>query len=174
MRKTPLEEKIENFAAPVISDLGFDLVGVSITGEARSLTVQIMAENPKTRNLGVEDCTAISRALSAVMEVEDPINGAYRLEISSPGIDRMLTRPDDFQTYLGLDMKIELDKPDENGQKRFRGIVREKQGSVITVETDKGDVELSIDQIAKAKLVMSDALIKAMAPKQPVTEQPST
>ena len=123
MRYTPLEEKIAKLAAPVIEDLGFSLHMVKITGEGNAQNVQVMAEDLETKNLGVDDAAKISRALSAVFDVEDPINGAYRLEVSSPGIDRALVKESDFENFKGFEAKIETLTPNENGQKRWRGII---------------------------------------------------
>lgn len=158
---TPLERKIAALAQPVIEDLGFALVAVRMTGENRACTVQIMAENPATQRLGLEDCTKISKALSAVMDVEDPVQGHYRLEISSPGIDRPLVRPEDFARYAGFEVKIELDVPLE-GQKRFRGMLGGIENGLIALDVEgKGKVELPFESVHKAKLVLTDDLIKA-------------
>lgn len=164
MQRTPLEEKLEIIARPIAEDLGLDLLCISVTG-SDSITVQVLAEDPKTRNLGLQECTKLSRALSAIFDVEDPITGAYRLEVSSPGIDRPLLRFQDFDTYKGLDTKIEMRIPTgENGQKRFRGIIEDtKEDNVVCLQTDQGLVELDFQDIKKAKLVMSDDLIKKMS-----------
>ncbi|MCC6598033.1 MAG: ribosome maturation factor RimP, partial [Alphaproteobacteria bacterium] len=136
MKATPLEQRIARIAAPVIEDLGFSLVQVKIRSEGGVQSVQIMAENPATKRLGIDDCTKISKALSAVLDVEDPINGRYMLEMSSPGIDRPLTRIEDFETYSGFEAKLETDVPAENGQKRYRGFLRGIEGESILLSTD--------------------------------------
>ncbi len=163
MKYTPLEEKIVNMAKPVIEDLGFALHCVKITGKAGALIVQIMAEDPATHNLLVDDAAKISRAISAVMDVEDPINGEYRLEISSPGIDRMLITQEDFENYKGFEAKLELLTPDKNGQKRFRGRVNGIKDNNVLVITDTGEVKLPYASLSQAKLVLTDELIKATA-----------
>ncbi len=164
MKQTPLEHKITEIARPVIEDLGYDLVCVKIIGEGGSQNIQVMAENPKTKRLGIDDCTKISKALSAIMDVEDPINGAYRLEISSPGIDRPLVRLEDFNTYKNLEVKIETSVPAENGQKRFRGTLKGIQNEdQIALATDQGDITIPFASLSKAKLVLTDELIKATA-----------
>lgn len=163
MRYSPLENKIADLAKPVIEDLGFSLHRVKITGDGGAQAVQIMAEDKATKNLGVDDAAKISRALSAVFDVEDPINGAYRLEISSPGIDRMLIEPEDYENYKSFDVKIETITPNENGQKRFRGILEGIKDNKVLVTTDQGEVEIPHGTIAKAKLVLTDELIKATA-----------
>lgn len=163
MRYTPLEEKIARLAAPVIEDLGFSLHLIKISGEISASLVQVMAEDPTTKNLGVDDAAKISRALSAVFDVEDPISGAYRLEVSSPGIDRALTKESDFESYKGFEAKIETYTPSETGQKKFRGFIGGMQENKILLTTDTGDVEIPFGSVAKAKLVLTDELIKATA-----------
>lgn len=163
MHYTPLEQKIKKLAAPVIEDLGFSLHHIRITGETGASSVQIMAEDLKTKNLGVDDAAKISRALSAVMDVEDPINGAYRLEISSPGIDRLLITKDDFETYEGFEAKIETSVPAENGQKRYRGILSGTNENNVILETDCGTANIDLTAISKAKLILTDELIKTTA-----------
>ncbi len=138
---------------------------LKITGETGASVVQIMAEDIATKNLGVDDAAKISRALSAVMDVEDPINGAYRLEVSSPGIDRMLISLEDFDHYKGFEAKIEALTPNADGQKKFRGVLNGIKDNQILVTTDRGDVEIPHDVLAKAKLVLTDELIKATAKK---------
>lgn len=163
MHYTPLEEKIANLVGPVIEDLGFALHHIKITGETGASLVQVMAEEQGRKNLGVDDAAKISRAISAVMDVEDPINGAYRLEVSSPGIDRLLIQKDDFEEYKGFEAKLETEIPNENGQKRFRGIINGVKDNDILVTTDTGDVEIPYASLAKAKLILTDELIKATA-----------
>lgn len=164
MRLQPIEQKIADIVRPAIEDLGFSLFLVKLNGEAGSKTLQIMAEDPATRRLGVDDCAVISRAVSALMDVEDPISGAYRLEVSSPGIDRLLIRLEDFEAYKGFEAKVETDRPAaENGQKRFRGVVNGVKENHVLLQTDTGEVEIPYDSVHKAKLVLNDALIKATA-----------
>lgn len=163
MHYTPLEEKIIKLAGPVIQDLGFSLHHIRITGETGASSVQIMAEDTATKNLGVDDAAKISRALSAVMDVEDPINGAYRLEISSPGIDRLLITEDDFNTYEGFEAKVETTLPAENGQKRYRGTLAGIKENELILETDNGTANIALSAISKAKLILTDELIKTTA-----------
>lgn len=163
MKQTPLEQKLSTIARPVIEDCGFTLVCVQLTSESGSQLVRIMAEDPATRNLGVDDAAKISRALSAVFDVEDPINGAYRLEISSPGIDRPLVKLQDFETYKDFEAKLETDTPAENGQKRYRGVISGLDGENIKLATDQGEVSLPFAALIKAKLVLTDELIKKTA-----------
>jgi len=166
MRLSPLEERITRIIEPVVSGLGFDLYCVQQAGgDEHGMIIQVMAENPKTKVLGVEECTAISRAVGAVMDVEDPIQGAYRLEVSSPGIDRLLMKPEHYEEYKGFEVKAEIDPPIE-GQKRFRGrITGLENGDTVILKTDNGEAALPFDRIQKAKLVMTDELLKAMQKK---------
>lgn len=161
---TPLEIKLKELIKPVVEDIGFSLFHIQcIGGEQGSKTIQIMAEDPATKNLGVDDAAKISRAVSAVLDVEDPIDGAYRLEVSSPGIDRFLIHKDDFEHYKGFEAKIETKMPDENGQKRFRGRLNGMKDNIICLTTDQGEAEIPYSALAKAKLVLTDELIKATA-----------
>lgn len=163
MKQTPLETKIEQIVRPVIDDMGLSLFSVKIIGEGGSKNVQIMAEDPKTKNLGVDQCAQISRAVSAIMDVEDPINGTYRLEVSSPGIDRPLRALEDFKTYQGYEVKLETDMPLLTGQKRFKGTLTGVEGETICINTEQGQAEIPFAIIAKAKLVLTEKLIKASA-----------
>lgn len=159
MRLTPLEERITGIIEPTITGLGYNLVCVQESGEGGGLTIQVMAENPQTKLLGMDDCTKINRAISPILEVEDPIAGAYRLEISSPGIDRLLVREQDFADYVGFEVKIEIDPPVEV-QKRFRGRIVGFEENTVLLKIDNGQVALPFASIQKAKLVMSAELIK--------------
>lgn len=161
MKQQPLEVKISQMVEPVIEDLGFSLYCVKMTGDAGATILQIMAEDPATSRLGVDDCAKISRAVSAILDVEDPIKSNYRLEISSPGIDRFLMKPEHFEKYKGFEAKLETDTPAENGQRKFRGVIANIENEKILVKTDTGDVEIPYHAITKAKLVMTDELIKA-------------
>ncbi len=163
MKRTPLEQKLTQLIQPVIEDLGFQLVLASVIGEGATRTVQVLAQDAGTRNLGVEDAATISRSLSALLDVEDPIEGKYRLEVGSPGIDRPLVRPEDFEHYAGYEAKLEIATPLENGQRRFRGVLKGLQDKNVLVETDRGQVELPLSELTKAKLVLTDKLIKAAA-----------
>tara|TARA_B100001989_G_scaffold252789_1_gene236218 strand:- start:2232 stop:2726 length:495 start_codon:yes stop_codon:yes gene_type:complete len=161
---TPLEMKLKALIQPVIEDLGFDLFLVQITGgNSGSTTIQIMAEDTATKNLGIDDAAKISRAISAVLDVEDPIEGTYRLEVGSPGIDRLLINKDDFEHYEGFEVKLETNTPDENGQKRFRGRLNGIKDNIIYLSTDQGEAQIPYSSLAKAKLVLTDELIKATA-----------
>lgn len=155
MRLTTLEQKIVDIITPAITDLGIDLLWV----EFKSDILSVYAENPNTGKITLDECTAISREISPLLEVEDPISGAYRLEVSSPGIDRPLFKQEDYARYHDLEAKIELDTL-LDGQKKFRGFIRAAKENTITLETDQGMVDLPLASIYKAKLVMNDQLIE--------------
>jgi ribosome maturation factor RimP len=110
--------------------------------------------------LGVEDCTKLSKALSAIMDVEDPINGAYRLEVSSPGIDRPLVKIEDFETYKGMQAKLESDTPSITGQRKYTGTLHGVKGENVVIETDQGVAEIPFDDLNKAKLVLNEKLLQ--------------
>lgn len=164
MRSTPLENRIAEIARPAAADLGLEIVCVKILGEGGGMNVQVLAENPATKNLGVEDCTKLSKAISALLDVEDPINGAYRLEVSSPGIDRPLVKIEDFETYKGLEARLESDMPiAETGQRKFKGILRGVNGQSVVIDTEQGLAEIPFTSLNKAKLVLNDKLIQQTA-----------
>lgn len=163
MKNTPLEHKVIKIVEPAIRDLGFALVLV----EFKSGILQILVENPETKNAGIDDCTKITRVISPLLEVEDPISGAYVLEISSPGIDRPLVRADDFRHFSGFEAKIELDMPTENGQKRFRGKILGCDEEFVKVLCDNVEHALELENIRRARLVLTDELIKATKKEQP-------
>lgn len=171
MKATTLEQKLASLIRPVVEDLGFSLCWVKVSGEGGGQTVQVTAENPATRRLGIDDCTAVSRAVSVVLDVEDPINGAYMLEVSSPGIDRMLCRPQDYKDFAGFEAKVELDSP-LNGQRRFRGIIKGIENDEdILLTGDTEDHRLSFHDVRKAKLVLTDDLIKATSQQDGTTKE---
>lgn len=155
MRLTQLEQKIIDIITPAVSDLGIDVLWVEFNGGILS----VYAENPKTGKLTLDECTKISREISPLLEVEDPIDGAYRLEVSSAGIDRPLFKKEDYERFHDLEAKIEMSEMIE-GQKKFRGYIRAVNGDDVTIDTDQGPVDLHIGSIYKAKLVMNDELIK--------------
>ncbi len=151
---------------PVLVDLGFRLVRVAMSGGASSNggpSLQIMAERPDG-TFSVEDCATVSRELSPVLDAYDPLPGAYRLEVSSPGIDRPLVRPSDFEDWAGYEAKIELSQP-VNGRKRFRGIVEGFADGEVRIECQLDKVGLQLlgfpmNMIGEAKLVLTDELIR--------------
>jgi ribosome maturation factor RimP len=155
-----LSARVAAIAEPVVEQLGYRLVRVKISG-ADGCTVQIMAERPDG-TMAVEDCEAVSRALSPVLDMADPIEHAYRLEISSPGMDRPLVRKSDFDRYAGNLVKIETEIP-IGGRKRFRGQLLGTAGDAARIRHDEADEEsevlLPIEEIGEAKLVLTDELV---------------
>lgn len=151
---------------PVLVDLGFRLVRVAMSGGANTAggpSLQIMAERPDG-TFSIADCATVSRELSPVLDAYDPLPGAYRLEVSSPGIDRPLVRPSDFEDWAGYEAKIELSQP-VNGRKRFRGIVEGFADGEVRIECtlDKVGVQLlgfPMNMIGEAKLVLTDELVR--------------
>ncbi|MDH5773095.1 MAG: ribosome maturation factor RimP [Rhodospirillaceae bacterium] len=158
-------ERIAAIINPTIEGMGFELVRVQVSGESRP-RLQIMAEPIDGRNMDVEDCASLSRAISAVLDVEDPISSAFTLEVSSPGIDRPLTRAKDFDRWKGYEARVEMEHA-VNGRKRFSGkllgLVAEKpnEGELIKIEVDGEVYELPFEDLDRAKLLLSDDLIKA-------------
>jgi ribosome maturation factor RimP len=153
--------RVAALAEPVLAGLGYRLVRVRISGSA-GCTVQIMAERPDG-TMAIEDCEAASRALSPVLDVADPIEGAYQLEISSPGIDRPLVRHSDFDRYAGHVAQVEMTVP-VDGRRRFRGQLLGTEGDSVRIRrsdatSDGTDDILRIDDMMEAKLVLTDALI---------------
>lgn len=163
-----LAKVIAEIIEPVIEDTGFQLVRVRIIGDEDGLILQIMAENLTNGMLGVDDCSVISRAISPILEVEDPIANEYRLEVSSPGMSRPLVRPIDFDRNAGMDAKIELSNM-VDGRKRFRGKIEgfdvEANEIRVFVELDGFSepqlIGLDFNNIEEARLVINDALLNA-------------
>lgn len=154
-----MEKTIAHLIEPALEDMGFGLVRVRIQGTDR-MTVQIMADRLDEAPINVEDCADISRAISAILDVEDPISQAYSLEVSSPGIDRPLTRLRDFVRFEGHEAKIELVELID-GRRRFRGILSGVEDEEVRIETDTGLYGIPFGVIGAAKLVLTDALIAA-------------
>jgi ribosome maturation factor RimP len=155
---------IAKLIEPEAKALGFDLVRVALYGGKSDPTLQIMAERPDTRQLDLSDCEALSRRVSEVLDEIDPIEEAYRLEVSSPGIDRPLTRLRDFTDWQGHEARIRLAEPLE-GRKQFDATLSGVEGDAILIYVERlGEVSIPFGQIANAKLILTDALIKATAP----------
>jgi len=154
--------RVSAVAGPVLQGMGYRLVRIKISGES-GCTVQIMAERPDG-SMTVEDCETISRALSPVLDANDPMEKAYRLEISSPGIDRPLVRKSDFERYVGHLVKIEMELP-FNGRKRFRGHLSGTADNAARLtrdevpEGEEADVLLPIEDMSDARLVLTDDLV---------------
>jgi ribosome maturation factor RimP len=160
--KTHTDERILALAEPIAEDLGLHIVRIRVMAGKRK-TVQIMAERKSDGLMAVENCEALSRELSALMEVEDPISDAYILEVSSPGLDRPLTDLKDFETYEGYLARLELDRMVE-GRKRFRGVLAGVDGTDVDINLDgetDSTASIPFDWIAEAKLLITDELIEA-------------
>lgn len=152
-------DRIEKMIAPTITDMGYELVRVAFLGGEHSI-LQIMAEKPDG-TMTVEGCEEISRAVSALLDVEDPISEAYDLQVSSPGIDRPLTRAQDFERWAGFEAKVELDEA-VDGQRRYRGKLLGMENTQIKLVNMEGEeILLPLEKVRKAKLVLTDQLIAA-------------
>ncbi len=157
-----LEARIADAIAPAVTELGYELVRVAVLGRDRP-TVQIMADRADGGLIGVEDCATISRVVSTVLDVDDPIPGAWELEVSSAGIDRPLTRMKDWNRFAGHQAKAELNIPID-GRKRFAGIVLGAADGQARLRLDDGsEVSLPLGEMRRARLVLTDALIEASA-----------
>ena len=154
--KAAIDRRLAAIVAPTIEGLGFELVRLRLMGGKRAV-LQIMAERPEG-GIEVDDCARISRAVSAVLDVEDPIAGEYVLEVSSPGIDRPLTRLKDFETWEGYEARLETAESID-GRKRFKGVLQGVQDGEVLVEIAEGTIGLEFDMLADAKLVLTDALV---------------
>ena len=157
--KAPIDRRLAEIITPVIEDMGFDLVRVRLMG-SKYHTLQIMAEQPDG-GIEVDECAQISTAVSATLDVEDPLVEAYTLEVSSPGIDRPLTMLKHFVTFEGYEAKIETNELID-GRKRFKGILAGVEGTEVLINVEEGTIGLEFDWLADAKLVLTDELIKEM------------
>lgn len=154
-----LPGRVERLIAPTVEAMGFDLVRVRISGKQRP-QVQVMAEPCGGGAMSVDDCADISRAISAVLEVDDPIKGAYTLEVSSPGIDRPLVRLQDFERFAGFEARLEASRPIAE-RRHFRGRLLGVAGNAIRIEVEGDPVEVPFSDIRRAKLVITDELLAA-------------
>jgi ribosome maturation factor RimP len=169
IKETGLETRIARIVEPVANDLGYALVRIKVTQD-NGCTLQIMAEDANGR-FAITDCERLSKDLSPVLDVEDPIDREYHLEVSSPGIDRPLVRARDFASHLGHEAKVELGDA-LDGRKRFRGLIAAATNDTVTItlpDVPKGDdpnFVLPLRSIAEAKLVMTDRLLNMAAVDQ--------
>ena len=161
--KTAIDRKLAEIVTPVIEGLGFELVRIRLMG-GKIHTLQIMAERPDG-GIVVEDCAVISTAVSAVLDVEDPLEDEYVLEVSSPGIDRPLTRLKDFDVWEGYEARIETTELID-GRRRFKGLLAGTEGDEVLIEIeDQGEdvtIGLQFDWLSDAKLILTDELIAEM------------
>lgn len=169
--KTAIDRRLAGIVAPVIEGLGFELVRLRLQGGRHPL-LQIMADRPEG-GIVVDDCAAISTAVSAVLDVEDPIEDKYTLEVSSPGIDRPLTRLKDFDLWEGYEARIETSEQID-GRKRFKGVLRGTEGEEVLLEIENAGetvtIGLQFDWLSDAKLVLTDELIEEMLRQKKATE----
>lgn len=169
MYQSPLTQQIIAIVEPSLEAMGYRLVRIHWQDGGRR-TLQIMAERLDEAEITVEDCTEISHMVSALLDVEDPISGAYDLEVSSPGVDRPLVSARDFTDYAGYVAKIEMHLPVE-GRKRFKGTLKGiDTNETVTIEVDSRDWLLPLKDMHSAKLVMTDALLKEPAGRRKRTE----
>lgn len=161
--KTGIDRRLADIVGPTIEGLGFELVRIRMQGGRHPL-LQIMADRPEG-GIDVDDCGAISTAVSAVLDVEDPIEEKYTLEVSSPGIDRPLTRMKDFDIWEGYEARIETDEQID-GRKRFKGILRGTEDDEVLIEIENQGEQVTIglkfDWLSDAKLILTDELIAEM------------
>ena len=157
-------DALKRLIEPELKSLGYDLVRVAMIGGTSDPTLQVMAERPDTRQLVLGDCETISRRLSEVLDAADPIEGSYRLEVSSPGIDRPLTRLKDFDDWSGHEARVTLHQPID-GRKQFSGTLGGADGGTVRLQGKDGkDYVLPFESIASAKLLLTDELINATNP----------
>ena len=155
---------LERLIEPEVKHLGYDLVRVAMIGGSSDPTLQVMAERPDTRQLNIDDCERISRRLSDKLDLCDPIEGSYRLEVSSPGIDRPLTRLKDYADWAGHEARITLAEP-RDGRRQFSGTLEGVAGDDVKLTDKTGEAHvLPFSEISSAKLVLTDKLIQATAP----------
>jgi ribosome maturation factor RimP len=169
--KTAIDRRLADIVAPVVEGLGFELIRLRLMG-GKTRTLQIMADRPDG-GIGVDECGDISVAVSAVLDVEDPIEDNYVLEVSSPGIDRPLTRLKDFDTWKGWEARIETTELID-GRRRFKGTLAGTEGDEVLIEIEEGAETLTIglrfDWLSDAKLILTDDLIAEMLRQKKVPE----
>ncbi|MDS9466632.1 ribosome maturation factor RimP [Paracoccus sp. MBLB3053] len=161
--KTAIDRRLAEIISPVIEDLGFELVRIRLQG-GKTSTLQIMADRPEG-GINVDDCADISTAVSAVLDVEDPLEDNYHLEVSSPGIDRPLTRLKDFETFEGYEVRLETNQQID-GRKRFKGTLAGVEGDEVLINIEEAGaihtIGLNFDWLSDAKLLLTDELIAEM------------
>lgn len=152
-----LAGRVAELIRPTVEGMGYSVVRVQVLGQQR-LRLQVMAERADGEPMLVDDCAAVSRAISAVLDVEDPISASYTLEVSSPGIDRPLVRLADYERFAGFEARIEL-RQALAGRRRYQGRLLGVCGELIRLAASSGIVELPFADIARAKLVLTDDLL---------------
>ena len=165
--KSAVEKKLLELINPIVTDKGFELVRLRLMS-SKEITLQIMVARPDGF-INVDECADVSTAISALLDVEDPIIDSYSLEVSSPGIDRPLTRIKDFEEFEGYDARLEtLELID--GRKRFKGTLAGTNGSEIMINLDEGTIGLEFEWLAEAKLILTDELIKEMLRQRKINQ----
>ena len=165
--KSAVEKKLLKLIDPIVIDMGFELVRLRLIS-SKEITLQIMAIRPNGF-INVDECADLSTAISALLDVEDPIIDAYSLEVSSPGIDRPLTRMKDFEEFEGYDARLETVELID-GRKRFKGTLAGTNGSEIVINVDEGTIGLEFEWLAEAKLILTDELIKEMLKQRKINQ----
>jgi ribosome maturation factor RimP len=155
--------RIETLIAPSLEAMGYRLVRVAVTGGRRAQVLQVMAERIDDRPMSVDDCTEVTHTVSALLDVEDPIEQSYVLEVSSPGIDRPLVRREDYERFKGHEAKLELAVP-INGRRRFRGRLAGIDADQVRLDLGAEVVALPLTRIQRAKLVITDELLARQRP----------
>ena len=165
--KSAIEKKLLGLINPLITDMGFELVRLRLMS-SKEITLQIMVARPDGF-INVDECADLSTTISALLDVEDPIIDTYSLEVSSPGIDRPLTRMKDFEEFEGYDARLETVELID-GRKRFKGILAGTNGSEIMINVDEGTIGLEFEWLAEAKLILTDELIKEMLKQRKINQ----
>lgn len=160
-----LNETLNALIEPICDEMGYDLVRLQLSGGNTRKVLQVMAERKDRKAMTVDDCADLSRAISPVLDEKDPIEDNYTLEVSSPGIDRPLVKLDDFDRFKGFEAKVEALSL-INGRKRFSGRLQGIDGNDVVVEFEGDIVRIPFDQVAKAKLVLTDELLTAFASQE--------
>lgn len=158
MKASPLEQRIEETLAPSLESMGYRIVQVKLQENARSRVLSILAERRDGQGMTVDDCADISGRASAILDVEDPIQGAYQLEVASPGIDRPLTSAEDFSRFAGHEAKLEAMLPVQ-GRKRWRGEIAGVENDEVKILVDGVEWRIALSNLRAAKLVLTDRLI---------------
>ena len=156
---TAQERNVAELIGPMIDAMGFELVRVRVGSGGRRKQLQIMAERQEDGSMEIDDCADISKAVSAILDVEEPIKEAFTLEVSSPGIDRPLTRLKDFEIWRGHLAKIQM-LESIDGRRSFKGVISNVNGTLVNLQVEGQEWELEFTSIANAKLVMTNDLLR--------------
>ena len=155
-----LEQKIADLTSPALEAMGIELVQLKMVDGAKRKTLQVLVENMETGRVTVDECAKASRTISALLDVEDVITKAFNLEVGSPGIDRPLVKRADFEKYIGFEAKLEVKLPID-GRRRYKGPIQALDGDMVEMLCDNETHAIRLDNIASAKLILNDALLKA-------------